>query len=144
LIGALYLDAGLGPTREFILKALEPRIEHAASSGHQYNFKSVLQQAALQQFNQTPQYLILDEQGPDHAKCFEVCVEIGARRFTSCWGPSKKQAEQLSALQALLELGIAQRRGAQDIHIQRFGRAEEPSPANASAKAPENAPAAEN
>ena len=27
----------------------------------------------------TPQYTILDEKGPDHAKCFEVAVEIGSR-----------------------------------------------------------------
>jgi dsRNA-specific ribonuclease len=50
--------------------------------------------------------VILDEKGPDHAKCFEVAVEIGSRRFGSCWGPSKKQAEQEAALQALKELGL--------------------------------------
>jgi ribonuclease-3 len=111
LIGALYLDAGIERTRELLLNMLSGRIEDAARSGHQSNFKSVLQQAAQQQFGQTPQYLLLDEKGPDHAKCFEVCVEIGARRFGSCWGPSKKQAEQEAALAALLELGLANRSG---------------------------------
>ncbi len=54
-----------------------------------------------------PQYVLLDEKGPDHAKCFEVCVGIGTRRFPSCWGPTKKQAEQQAALAALVELGVA-------------------------------------
>jgi ribonuclease-3 len=109
VIGALYIDGGLDVAREFILGHMHPRVEYAGESGHQQNFKSVLQQAAQQQFEQTPQYLILDEKGPDHAKCFEVCVEIGARRFESCWGASKKQAEQDAALCALVELGLAER-----------------------------------
>lgn len=107
VIGALFLDAGLERARAFILGALGDRIEIVAQSGHQQNFKSVLQQVAQQSMDVTPQYLLLDEKGPDHAKCFEVCVCIGIRRFSSCWGPTKKQAEQLAALQALVELGLA-------------------------------------
>jgi ribonuclease-3 len=67
--------------------------------------------------NLTPQYVVLDEKGPDHAKCFEVCVEIGARRFESTWGPSKKEAEQLAALQALVELELAERTPAGDVRL---------------------------
>ena len=107
LIGALYVDGGLEVAREFILKGMEPTIEQAAGSGHQYNFKSVLQQTAQESLRQQPQYIVLDEKGPDHAKCFEVCVEIGAKRYPSCWGASKKQAEQQAALETLLELGFA-------------------------------------
>lgn len=108
LIGALLIDGGMEVARNFILKYLEPMIESAADSGHQHNFKSVLQQASQQLMDQSPLYLVLDEKGPDHAKCFEVCVEIGIRRFKSCWGPSKKQAEQQAALEALYELGVAE------------------------------------
>jgi len=108
LIGALYLDGGLEPAKRFILRGLADRIENAAQSGHQQNFKSVLQQVAQQLMEGPPQYILLDEKGPDHSKCFEVCVGIGARRFQSCWGPNKKQAEQQAALQALLELDLAE------------------------------------
>jgi ribonuclease-3 len=48
---------------------------------------------------------LLDEKGPDHSKCFEVCVMVDGRRFTSAWGPNKKMAEQKAALLALEELG---------------------------------------
>ncbi len=117
LIGALQVDGGVEVAQRFILKGMVPMIERTAGSGHQYNFKSVLQQAAQQTYNQSPQYVVLDEKGPDHAKCFEVCVEIGARRFKSCWGPSKKQAEQQAALEALLDLGLAERRETGEITL---------------------------
>jgi ribonuclease III len=107
LIAAIYLDGGLDAARAFLEPILMPLIERAESCGHQENFKSVLQQHAQQSFNDTPCYLVLDEKGPDHSKCFEVCVEIGARRFKSSWGQSKKQAEQQAALYALHELGVA-------------------------------------
>jgi ribonuclease-3 len=118
LVGALYLDAGEAKAREFLLRVLRPRIEAAARSGHQDNFKSLLQQTAQQTIGMTPQYVILDEKGPDHAKCFEVAVEIGPRRFGSCWGPSKKQAEQEAALQALKELGYVLPDANGDIQVQ--------------------------
>lgn len=108
LIGAVFVDGGLEVARKFIIKGLKPFITQAAGSGHQHNFKSVLQQSAQEVLRQQPQYLVLDEKGPDHAKCFEICVEMGARRFPSCWGSSKKQAEQMAALQALFELGFAE------------------------------------
>lgn len=117
LIGAIFLDGGLEAARDFILKGMEERISRAARSGHQYNFKSVLQQAVQQHVEVTPQYLVLDEKGPDHAKCFEVCVEIGDRRFESCWGSSKKQAEQDAALRALMELNLAKRMESGEIRI---------------------------
>ncbi|MBC24093.1 MAG: ribonuclease III [Phycisphaerae bacterium] len=107
VIGAIYLDGGLEPARDFILAHMEPLIQQASELGHQHNFKSVLQQYLQSQEKPGPVYVILDEQGPDHAKCFEVCVEMGHHRFPGCWGPSKKQAEQQAALEALLELKAA-------------------------------------
>lgn len=108
IIAAIYLDGGYGAAERFILPLLDPLLDQAASSGHQENFKSVLQQHAQQQLQDTPVYRILDEKGPDHSKCFKVCVDIGGRRFTPTWGPSKKQAEQQAALTALRELQLVE------------------------------------
>jgi len=115
LIGAIYLDGGLDAARTFVMAGMKKYIESAEESGHQHNFKSVLQQTVQQRYASTPQYVVLDEQGPDHAKCFEVCVEIGAKRFASTWGASKKQAEQQAALEALIELGVLERADNGDI-----------------------------
>ncbi len=106
VIGAIFLDGGFEAAATFIRPLMSDIIDRAASSGHQQNFKSVLQQYAQQTSGQTPQYRILDEQGPDHAKCFRISVEINGRRFESSWGNSKKKAEQDAALAALRELGV--------------------------------------
>jgi ribonuclease-3 len=85
---------------------MNPKIELISSNSHQQNYKAVLQQHAQQSLGGTPNYELLDEKGPDHSKCFEVCVCVGGRRFTSAWGPNKKMAEQKAALLALEELGV--------------------------------------
>ena len=100
-----------------MLPRLALRIDSALRLGHQQNFKQVLQQCLAQLEMGAPQYMVLDEQGPDHAKCFEICVLAGARRFAGAWGPSKKQSEQLAALAALKELGIAADTPEGEIHI---------------------------
>lgn len=105
VVAAIYFDGGLAAVRRFLEPILSVLIRRAAESGHQENFKSVLQQLAQQRHSCSPIYHVLDEKGPDHAKCFEVAVEIDGRRFPSCWGASKKQAEQLAALNALNILG---------------------------------------
>jgi ribonuclease-3 len=109
VIGALYIDGGIDKVRDWLIPLLEPMISRAAESGHQHNFKSVLQHYAQRNMPGQPIYVMLDEKGPDHAKCFQVCVDIGERRFESCWAASKKQAEQRAALVALEELDLIER-----------------------------------
>ena len=117
VIGAIHLDGGFERAKAFVLELLDPRIEHAAELGHQHNFKSVLQQVFQRKGLGAPSYLVLDERGPDHAKCFEVCVAADERRFEGCWGPNKKQAEQQAALAALLHLDLAVADGDGDIRL---------------------------
>lgn len=117
VIGALYEDAGYEITRRFLLEHLESRIDHAAKLGHQQNFKSVLQQVFQRKGLGPPSYRVLDERGPDHAKCFEVCVAAGGYQFEGCWGPNKKQAEQQAALASLLALKIAGVDDAGDVQL---------------------------
>jgi ribonuclease-3 len=106
LIGAIYLDGGLEPARKFILDNVRPYIDEALANEHQRNFKSMLQQVSQRKFNATPDYLLLDEKGPDHSKCFEIAVCINGKHFRSAWGKSKKEAEQDAARFALEELGL--------------------------------------
>ena len=108
-VGALYIDGGLEVARQFILQSVMSRIDRVIRTGHHHNFKSVLQQHAQSTSSQSPVYHVLDEQGPDHAKCFEVAATIDGRQFEGRWGPSKKRAEQEAALAALEALGLASR-----------------------------------
>lgn len=109
IVAGLYLDGGIDVARDFILKYMVLHINQAFESAHQFNYKSVLQQYAQRQGSDLPAYLLLDEKGPDHSKCFEVCVEMAGKRFPSAWGASKKESEQLAAHNALIDLNILQR-----------------------------------
>lgn len=111
VIGAIYLDGGMDAARDFIVPQVQAEVDSAASSGHHRNFKSVLQQHCQSEFATAPAYRILDEQGPDHAKCFKIAVEVAGRRFSACWGATKKKAEQEAALLALRELGVLETAG---------------------------------
>lgn len=106
IIGALYLDGGLEPAKQFILAHIQKHIDSALATEHQNNYKSMLQQHAQQTWNTTPDYLLLDEKGPAHTRCFEIAVVIGGRHFHSAWGTNKKEAEQEAARAALVELGL--------------------------------------
>ena len=105
VVAAVFLDAGDPVAKKFVLRVMAEELREAIDSQHHSNFKSQLQQHAQREFNLTPRYELLDEKGPDHAKCFEVAVSIGDRRFSGAWGPNKKEAEQKAARIALQELG---------------------------------------
>ena len=104
VVGAIYLDGGLDAAKAFVLKYLEPEIEQVAEGAHGGNFKSVLQQVAQREFGATPQYMVLDEKGPDHSKCFKIAAHIARRTYPGAWGRNKKEAEQKAAMNALADI----------------------------------------
>ena len=106
VIAAIYIDGGFEAARDFILRIYGPLIEQADAEQDHGNFKSLLQQYSQEQFTATPSYILLDEKGPDHNKCFELEVVIEDRHFPSAWGSNKKEAEQKAAFNALVELGV--------------------------------------
>jgi ribonuclease-3 len=104
LVAGIYLDGGIEAARTFVERTIGPELERTIERNHTRNFKSMLQQLAQKQFAETPIYRVLDEKGPDHSKCFSVSAVIGPRAYTAAWGPSKKEAEQRAAQNALLEI----------------------------------------
>ena len=106
VIAAIYIDGGFDQARDFIIRAFGELIDRVNSKQHHENFKSLLQQYSQSNFNCTPMYVLLDEKGPDHNKCFEVEVIVNHRRFDSAWGVTKKDAEQKAARNALVELKL--------------------------------------
>ena len=104
LVGAIYLDGGMEAARRFVTHHLGPEINATADGQGGANYKSNLQQVAQQQFGSTPTYPLLDEKGPDHLKCFKIAAQIGLRRYAPAWGPSKKDAEQRAAMNALSQI----------------------------------------
>src|SRR5436309_8413224 len=74
IVAAIYLDGGFEAVKAYVLRTMTPKLEAIAADAHQQNFKAVLQQHAQKVLCATPIYELLDEKGPDHSKCFEVCV----------------------------------------------------------------------
>ncbi|NLX05224.1 MAG: ribonuclease III [Phycisphaerae bacterium] len=106
LIAAVYLDSDFETVKSLVLRLIRPVIDEVTKSKMHQNYKSQLQQYAQREMEVTPIYEVLDEKGPDHSKCFEICVRLSDRRFDSAWGTSKKEAEQYAAEKALDALGL--------------------------------------
>ena len=105
LIAAVYLDGGLEAARDFIDRFFNQEMNTAAEEIDSANFKSALQTASLRhQYHSCPVYLLLDEKGPDHRKCFKIQVKIDHDYFQAAWGNNKKDAEQKAAENALAAL----------------------------------------
>jgi ribonuclease-3 len=104
VVGAIYLDGGTEAVKEFIIRHVEPEIDATVEGQDGVNYKSHLQQMAQRHFGTTPTYLLLDEKGPDHLKCFKVSAQIGVQRYAPAWGRNKKDAEQRAAMNALSQL----------------------------------------
>ncbi len=104
LVAALFLDGGMAAARGFIEEHIGPLIGEAEAGDSGTNHKSLLQQYSQRVSGDTPTYPLLEEQGPDHNKCFRVAAMVGGRRFPSAWGRNKKEAEQRAAANALAVL----------------------------------------
>jgi ribonuclease-3 len=105
LVAAIFLDGGFEVARRFILRFVTPEIERVAhEAALAGNSKSQLQQVTQREFGGTPRYYLLDEQGPDHNKCFKVAAEVKDYRFPAAWGQTKKEAELKAALNALAHI----------------------------------------
>ena len=101
MVAAIFLDGGWEEAKAFVLRFLEPEIERVAREAVGANSKSELQTVTQREYGGTPRYFVLDEQGPDHDKCFKVAAQVGEHRFPAAWGRTKKEAELKAALNAL-------------------------------------------
>ena len=101
LLGALYLDAGFSKTKEIIHRLFLRYIEHLDSGGGIDDYKSLLQEFTQETYKSRPEYVLTDETGPAHEKCFKVAVRVNGDVVASGEGRSKKEAEQKAAREAL-------------------------------------------
>ncbi|MEM0979940.1 MAG: ribonuclease III [Cyanobacteria bacterium P01_H01_bin.58] len=108
LVGALFLDQGslVEPVRDFVFPLFESVVEALADPTRNVNEKSALQAWALAQTGSIPTYIIIAEQGPDHAKEFTAAVSIGAKVYGQGTGRRKQDAEKAAARHALEQLGV--------------------------------------
>ncbi len=106
LIGAMYLDRGLEVTRAFVHAYLQERAEQSDLISAAKDAKSYLQEHVQSTLRETPQYQIISEEGPDHAKTFTAVVIVNQEVWGQGTGSSKQAAQQAAARAALASLGL--------------------------------------
>ncbi|MEI7539666.1 MAG: ribonuclease III [Candidatus Saccharibacteria bacterium] len=99
--GAIYLERGYDDAATFIHKNIISKLDGILESGSWRDAKSHLQEVSQQIDNQTPQYRVIEETGPDHDKIFTLGVYVGDRLMGTGSGPSKQVAQQQAAQAAL-------------------------------------------
>ena len=97
-IGALYLDLGMGPVKEFLFKTVIPHIENRDIFFCDY--KSKLKQLCDQK-GVDMVYELVKEEGEPHNKTFSMAAVIDGKNHGTGTGGSKKEAEQNAAKLAL-------------------------------------------
>ena len=101
LAGAIYFDSNLETASDIYLPILSREIAKYAETARFRDYKSELQEYTQTHFSCIPNYKIVDEKGPAHAKEFEVVVRIQQEIRGRGNGKSKKEAEQAAANSAL-------------------------------------------
>ncbi len=104
LVGALFLDQGLEATRSFVLPLVEVEAVHILAEDLHLDPKSLLQELAQERLHRPPDYRIVEESGPDHAKLFTVQVLLDGTVYGQGEGNSKQAAEEAAARIALTRL----------------------------------------
>jgi ribonuclease-3 len=111
VLAALYLDAGLEPAREFILKRIVipelKRLRKQSTDGLPItDYKSALQEVVHTSGFPQLTYVLVREKGPEHSKTFTIEARLysggGKPEFVGrAEGSTKKKAEQAAAKQVL-------------------------------------------
>lgn len=102
VIGAIYLDGGIEPAREFVR-----RNWHAAMIAQRHppkDPKTALQEWLLARRMKLPDYELTSREGPSHAPRFVICVHAAGQTGTGVGG-SKRVAERAAAADLLAKLG---------------------------------------
>jgi len=109
LIGAIYLDGGFEAAAAFVINLLnesDPDSDNITKQIMHSDYKTYLQEH-IQSFSREPlEYVVADEQGPDHAKTFFVNLYHVGGLIGTGKGRTKKEAEQNAAYSAIQNKGL--------------------------------------
>jgi len=104
VLAAIYLDGGMENARNLVLRFILPELEHTNDEVFK-DYKTALQEIIQRNPEESVNYILTGESGPDHDKIFEVEVRLNSNIIGKGKGKSKKSAEQMAAKQALKLMG---------------------------------------
>ena len=98
VFAAVYLDGGIEPARELIIRVL---LSQVPAAEERKDYKTTLQEVVQRRSGQVLTYHMVSQSGPDHNKTFLFEVRLNGKRVGQGSGHSKKEAEQAAAKDAL-------------------------------------------
>ena len=101
VVAALYLDGGIDAARAFVRATVRRGATRGQRPELARDFKSELQELLQGRGQPAPVYRVLSEEGPPHARTFEVGCVIDGKTAAKGEGRTKKQAQQAAAEKAL-------------------------------------------
>lgn len=102
--GAVYLEHGLERTREWLLDVLAPELDQKPGPEDLKPPKSALQELSYSRTGRAPQYRLLSDEGPPHAKHYVVEALVAGRSLGRGEGRNRRDAETEAAREALVQL----------------------------------------
>jgi ribonuclease-3 len=105
--GALYLDLGYGPVKDWLIALADPELAAEAPIGALKSPKSRLQEFTQRRTGERPSYRLTDASGPDHERSFRIEVWIDGELMGVGEGPSRRAAETAAAAEAIERLRAA-------------------------------------
>ncbi len=105
IIGAIYLDRGLEEAKQFILRTVVSKLPSILEDRSYVDPKSRFQEAAQEKTGITPSYRVLSEEGPDHAKIFQVGIYLDKEQVAVGTGTSKQEAQVAAAAAGVKKKG---------------------------------------
>jgi ribonuclease III len=101
VIGAIYLDQGEEAAKKVILTHIVSKLDDIVKNELYFDPKSKFQEISQDKYGITPHYKVLKEEGPDHAKIFEVGLFIAEEQISTGSGSSKQEAQVEAAKKGL-------------------------------------------
>ncbi len=100
VIAAVYMDSDFKTVYKWIHIVFKKNLDKIVLNEKTIDYKSSLQEFAQEHDMTTPQYIVINETGPDHDKIFEISINLFGITSKG-FGKTKKAAEQNSAKKAL-------------------------------------------
>ena len=99
-LAAIFKDLGFDAVNSFVINLIDKLDFNDIL--FEDNYKDILLKYSQKVFkNCTPEYILVNTEGPPHNRIFNVIVTINDKRYETGSGKSKKQAEQLAAEKTL-------------------------------------------
>ncbi len=101
LFAAIYLDSSITEVVDLIIRLLKEDIETAVKDRDGKDYKTLFQELVQKDGKKAPEYEIIKEEGPDHAKMFTAVAKLDGKVVGTGVGKTKKEAEKQAAENAL-------------------------------------------